>query len=368
MLKKIICILVLFVTVHSLYSQTYLPLSGGNLSGPLQGTSANFSGDAAASSFYSSSYLATGGFIDIHGLLFHRDNINVLNKAGNGWVTWATRNTANSETVIQLSNLGATSSVGINAGFTTADRSTSSNNWSFYANGGIGAISNNRLGNILSLNYNDGSATFSNSFNVLGSANLKSINNIGDFTSTMSATGGTSNFIASFINQSSNGYGALIKNSNDQNPSLSIVNAANNAYNIVLYGSGDASFAGKLYVGKFDPINTPAQISNYSLAVNGNAIFNKAVIKVYGNWSDYVFNEDYKLMPLDALEKYIKANHHLPEIPSAKEVEKDGIDIGTNQALLLKKIEELTLIIIDLNKKIEKQEKSIANIENKHAN
>jgi len=80
-------------------------------------------------------------------------------------------------------------------------------------------------------------------------------------------------------------------------------------------------------------------------------------------WPDYVFHKDYKLSSLKEIEKFIKQNNHLPNVPSAKEVEKNGIDLGDNQALLLKKIEELTLIIIAQNKKLEKQNNRIKKLE-----
>lgn len=76
-------------------------------------------------------------------------------------------------------------------------------------------------------------------------------------------------------------------------------------------------------------------------------------------WADFVFEEKYNLLPLTELEKYIKENNHLPLVPTAAEVEKDGIDLGSNQTLLLQKIEELTLYIIDLNKKNEQQQVQI---------
>jgi hypothetical protein len=71
------------------------------------------------------------------------------------------------------------------------------------------------------------------------------------------------------------------------------------------------------------------------------------------DWPDYVFAKDYNLRPLDELEQYIKENHHLPEIPSAKEVEENGIDLGDMQSKLLLKIEELTLYILSLQKQID---------------
>ncbi len=88
----------------------------------------------------------------------------------------------------------------------------------------------------------------------------------------------------------------------------------------------------------------------YRLAVNGNAIFEKVVVKQKMNWPDYVFHTNYRLRPLSEVEQYINQYHHLPEVPSAEEVEKNGLDVGDNQAMLLKKIEELTLYVIEQNK------------------
>jgi hypothetical protein len=84
----------------------------------------------------------------------------------------------------------------------------------------------------------------------------------------------------------------------------------------------------------------------YLLAVNGSAIFTSAFVKPYGNWPDYVFAKNYRLFPLDSLSQYIQINHHLPDVPSADSVQRKGIDLGGNQASLLKKVEELTLYLI----------------------
>ena len=67
---------------------------------------------------------------------------------------------------------------------------------------------------------------------------------------------------------------------------------------------------------------------------------------------DYVFEEDYNLRSLEETEDYIKTHKHLPEVPSAKEMEEQGIDLAEMNMLLLKKVEELTLIVIDQNKRI----------------
>lgn len=91
----------------------------------------------------------------------------------------------------------------------------------------------------------------------------------------------------------------------------------------------------------------------YLLAVAGSAVAERMVIKKQNNWPDYVFDSSYQLTPLHAVEQFIQQNKHLPEVPSAAAIKKDGIDLGDNQAVLLKKIEELTLYIIEQNKKLE---------------
>jgi hypothetical protein len=89
--------------------------------------------------------------------------------------------------------------------------------------------------------------------------------------------------------------------------------------------------------------------NGYKFAVNGSAIFTEAKVKLYANWPDYVFHENYNLMPLNKVEEFIYRYNHLPGIPSAKEVkENGGIELGNMIEKLLKKIEELTLYIIEL--------------------
>ena len=83
------------------------------------------------------------------------------------------------------------------------------------------------------------------------------------------------------------------------------------------------------------------------------------------SWYDHVFYPDYNLRPLKELEQFIKTNHHLPEIPSAKEVQENGVDLFDMQKKLLLKIEELTLYTIEQQKLIEKLESRLSNIENK---
>ena len=82
--------------------------------------------------------------------------------------------------------------------------------------------------------------------------------------------------------------------------------------------------------------------------------------------SDFVFDKNYNLLNLEELEKYVSTNKHLPEIPSAGELKKTGYNMGEMDDLLLRKIEELTLYIIEQNKIIENQNKRIEKLEKKN--
>jgi hypothetical protein len=95
----------------------------------------------------------------------------------------------------------------------------------------------------------------------------------------------------------------------------------------------------------------------YKLAVAGNMIAESVKVQLQGSWSDFVFAKDYKLPTLQETEKNIKEKGHLPGIPSAAEVKANGIDLGDMNAKLLQKIEELTLYLIEMEKKNERQHK-----------
>jgi len=97
----------------------------------------------------------------------------------------------------------------------------------------------------------------------------------------------------------------------------------------------------------------------YKLAVNGTAIFTKVSVRNYANWPDYVFKSDYKLPGLDSLERYIRVNQHLPGIISADKARDQAIDLADNQALLLQKVEELTLYLIKEHKQVEALTKEV---------
>ncbi len=84
------------------------------------------------------------------------------------------------------------------------------------------------------------------------------------------------------------------------------------------------------------------------------------MVKLQSNWPDFVFAPSYNLPSLEQVETFVKANKHLPEVPTSKEVEANGVDLGANQAKLLQKIEELTLYLIEQNKLIKEQQQLLA--------
>ncbi|WP_340063197.1 hypothetical protein [Ascidiimonas aurantiaca] len=98
-----------------------------------------------------------------------------------------------------------------------------------------------------------------------------------------------------------------------------------------------------------------ANPGSWKLAVNGN--IRAKEIKVETGWPDFVFYDDYKLPTLQEVENHIKEKGHLKDIPSAREVEENGILLGEMDSKLLLKIEELTLYTIQQEKKIQKLER-----------
>jgi hypothetical protein len=97
-------------------------------------------------------------------------------------------------------------------------------------------------------------------------------------------------------------------------------------------------------------IGTATAPAGYKLAIGGKMVAEEVVIKLQTNWPDYVFEPTYELPPLAELETFILTNKHLPGVPTDEEVKKDGVSVGEMNTILLKKVEELTLYLIDLKK------------------
>ncbi|MHA3786722.1 hypothetical protein ACX0HA_00825 [Flavobacterium hauense] len=110
---------------------------------------------------------------------------------------------------------------------------------------------------------------------------------------------------------------------------------------------------GKVRIGAgASDIKTP---NGYKLFVEQGILTEKVKVSLATttDWADYVFASDYKLMPLEDVEKFTKENKHLPNVPSAAEMVNNGLDVAKMDAKLMEKVEELTLYLIEQNKQIE---------------
>ena len=161
------------------------------------------------------------------------------------------------------------------------------------------------------------------------------------------------------LEQTYNGYGSnlifSVKDNVDATTMLDVMTLKYNG-NVGVNNSNPAhalDVNGNIYTNSKLLIGTSGLNSgSHSLAVNGSAIFTKVVVKLNNVWPDYVFKHNYNLRPLNELESFLIKYQHLPDMPSSAEVEKNGLDLGEHQSLLLKKVEELTLYVIELNKKV----------------
>jgi hypothetical protein len=139
---------------------------------------------------------------------------------------------------------------------------------------------------------------------------------------------------------------------------------------IGVYGSASGGtvnwagyFAGDAYVSSDLRIATTTQATGYALSVNGKVACEEVLVQDMASWPDYVFAEEYDLMSLSELEQSIKMNNHLPGLPSAAEIEEEGLMLGDMQKRLVEKVEELTLYTIEQDKMISQQGKMISELQ-----
>jgi hypothetical protein len=108
---------------------------------------------------------------------------------------------------------------------------------------------------------------------------------------------------------------------------------------------------------------TSIPATGYMLNVDGKVICEELMVRLSTSWPDYVFNEKYNLPSIDEYEKNVRANKHLPNIPSAEQINNDnGISLGEMQRRMMEKIEELSLFIFELNKKNKALENEMARL------
>jgi len=111
----------------------------------------------------------------------------------------------------------------------------------------------------------------------------------------------------------------------------------------------------RMYISTSGNVGIGTNNPQAKLAVNGEILAKSVRVNTGSTyWPDYVFGKEYKLMSLRELEQYVSIHKHLPGIPSAQEIEKQGdVDLGVMNTLLLEKVEELTRYVIDLQNQID---------------
>jgi hypothetical protein len=134
-----------------------------------------------------------------------------------------------------------------------------------------------------------------------------------------------------------------------------IVWKAGNANNGLRFGNATdlstTNYSQKMIITDAGKVGIGTAAPQELLSVNGN-IAAKQVRVTQSGWPDYVFEKNYTLRSLDSVEAFVSTHKHLPDVKSAAKIETDGLDLGENQAALLRKVEELTLYVIELSKTV----------------
>lgn len=128
------------------------------------------------------------------------------------------------------------------------------------------------------------------------------------------------------------------------------IGSISNPGNLTVHGNTSMEFG--LTVGGATTLNGALRVGNGFYCDAGGGLKVKYLKVTLTDWPDYVFGGGHTLMPLNELESYVNEHSHLPGVPTAKEVEEQGADLGEMNRLLMEKVEELTLYVIDLQKQI----------------
>ena len=267
----------------------------------------------------------TGGGNLAIGTFALQKNINGINNIGIGLNSLTVSTTGSYNTAIGSETLKSNESGGINVAI------------------GLNSLNKNRIGNEnLAIGINSLYTNTAGSQSVAIGANSGYL-----------ATGSRNVFIGYNSGYNETGSDLLyLSNRNTPNPLIK----GNFDLNWLKVNSKTAGF---LAVGDFDAVNPMPTPTGYRLIVQDGILTEKlkVALRTDGlNWADYVFDPSYKLMPLEEVENYTKANKHLPNVPSADEITKEGIDVAKISKMFMEKIEELTLHVIQLNKRINELE------------
>lgn len=245
-----------------------------------------------------------------------------------------------------LGAYGASITKGINAGFQFQDRTANAYaGWNWYADAGKANLYRyGGLGNTITIDQSGylGIGTTAPVYRLDVNGRMRIRHN-----------GVTSGI---FFNNSSNVESSFIGQYKDD-----LFGIFGNAWEFAINRNDGTVYLGSSNLDNENLING----AGYKLRVFGKVIAEEVRVQVKNAWPDYVFESGYNKLSITDLEKYVNENKHLPNIPSAKEIEKDGHQLGDVQVKMLEKIEELSLYIIELNKKVKALEEKISSSENK---
>jgi hypothetical protein len=284
-----------FVTATSFAQNNTFPTPTGNVG--IGTTTPNFNLQLHGTTNYSVTFPSTPGYYDINGNFF----------PGTAGYT---------------ANYGITSRLGFtntNTGLTSADGM-------LIRMSGLNGTIENLEKQDLTLSTSGSNMRFSGSSNRIFAGNTPGVLTASNY---------------AYFNIASSDNGIYIQNNiaGKFGLSLKMHSATDNAIQVMGYGAAATT------------------VRNFSVKANGE-VFARKYTTTLNNIPDYVFKADYNLMPLNELRTYIKTNSHLPNIPSAKEMEASEVDLGEMNRLLLEKTEELTLYILQLEERIKSLESS----------
>lgn len=192
-----------------------------------------------------------------------------------------------------------------------------------------------------------------NTINQNGRVHIKNTDNIG------------SNATAIRIEADNNGpetsYGTFVTATNSgTGNAIGHYSAVYTENDLAYRGDGNVYFTGDLRVGQ----NVDPYDGVYKVVVDGKILSEEVRVQNSLGWPDYVFDKNYKLRSLKEVENFIKKYNHLPNIPSAKKIEQEGIILGEMQTRMMEKIEELTLYILAQQKEIDQIKSLLKDIKN----
>jgi|GEM_PF-2445695 hypothetical protein len=349
--------------------QSYLPITGGTLTGQLNGTSGTFSGNISVAGAPQSSwglYSANGIRTDGSALIYSETNDPYLQIKTGGAGSWLYLDGGSGWCGVRLrSNTGST--------FWSAGMENGNGDYGIYYQGttkylGISSSGLTTFSNNVKINgYNQGLIISSPSTHQIqfqadayqnGTFAIYDIDdsysNIlrynpsirGLYLGYNNALNINSSQVATFASHVNISNGSILYLNNPSNSATAQLNNPGGAtMQLLQYGAATMFWCdnGNVLIGKTSQIN-----NSYKLDVAGNIRANKLVVNTTG--ADFVFDKKYHLRPLIEVEKFIKTYKHLPDISPAKEMSADGIDVGSNETKLLQKIEELTLYMITIQK------------------